>query len=253
MQTPGRTYMKPPVTEAICEFRFASSQPWDWTIPGLVYEKIRGQFPNKQQESAIEVTVGQVHQQAVQPQVKAGVGKMRFLNSDESALVQIAPNLLAVNHLKYPGWSDFKPVIAEQLKVYREVAAPDSLTRIGLRYVNKVVVPSGSIELEEYFNAVPKIPEPVPQTFGRFVFQVDVPYELGGHPSMLRLIVRSPQSPESERLVFDLDLDMFVGGDAVPGIDDAFEWIELAHKEVKKAFRASLTDKTHKEVFEEIG
>lgn len=34
----ARTYNNPPLIEAVCDFHFSSSQPWDWTIPGLFYE-----------------------------------------------------------------------------------------------------------------------------------------------------------------------------------------------------------------------
>lgn len=53
----ARTYNKPPLIEAVCDFRFSSTQPWDWTIPGLFYEQIRLDFPNKNQLSTIETTV----------------------------------------------------------------------------------------------------------------------------------------------------------------------------------------------------
>lgn len=45
----GRKYRNPPLIEALCEFQFVPTQPWDLTIPGFFYEKVKNDFPAKQQ------------------------------------------------------------------------------------------------------------------------------------------------------------------------------------------------------------
>lgn len=45
-----RKYKHPPIVEALCEFQFIPSQPWDITIPGLLYDRINSEFPVKQQK-----------------------------------------------------------------------------------------------------------------------------------------------------------------------------------------------------------
>ncbi|MBI3245436.1 MAG: TIGR04255 family protein [Deltaproteobacteria bacterium] len=245
-----RIYNTPPVIEALCEFRFKSSQPWDWTIPGLVYEKVRGQFPKKRQQNVLEVAM-QPDENKVLPQMKTGVERMQFLNEEENALVQVGPDLLAVNHLPpYPKWDAFKTLILEQLTVYRNIANPEALTRIGLRYINRIEIPAKSIELEAYFHAFPRIPEPIPQAFPSFVLHVDVAYEKPS--SVLRFILGSAPSETPEKLTFILDLDMVGSGENVPSMEQLGNWIEVAHEHVEAAFDASFTEKTHKEIFAEV-
>jgi uncharacterized protein (TIGR04255 family) len=86
-----RTYNKPPLIEAVCDFRFSSPQPWDWTIPGLFYERIQSDFPNKNQLSTIETTVdaneGKVVQQT-QP-------KMQFISRDGTSAIHVRFVLVA--------------------------------------------------------------------------------------------------------------------------------------------------------------
>jgi hypothetical protein len=36
-----RRYEETPLVEALCEFRFLGNEAWDWTIPGIVYERIK--------------------------------------------------------------------------------------------------------------------------------------------------------------------------------------------------------------------
>lgn len=245
-----RIYDKPPVIEVLCEFRFKSAQPWDWTIPGLVYEKIREKFPKKRQQNVLEVET-QPSEDKVLHRMKAGVERMQFLNQQENAFVQVGPDLLAVNHLPpYPKWDAFKRLILEQLAVYRDVANPESLARIGLRYINRIEIPDKRIGLEQYFRSLPQVPEPIPQTFPSFMFHVDVAHEKPF--SVLRFIFGSAPSESPENLTFMLDLDMFGIGENAPSLEQLTNWIEVAHDRIEAAFDASFTEKTHREIFAEV-
>ena len=50
----GRRYKNPPVIEVVSEIRFSPDSEWDITIPGMLYEKIRGTFPIKEQKTVFE-------------------------------------------------------------------------------------------------------------------------------------------------------------------------------------------------------
>jgi len=182
--------------------------------------------------------------------MKAGVAKMQFLRNDESALIQIGPDLLAVNHLRpYPSWKTFKTIILENLRIYREIADPRTLIRIGLRYINRIEIAREKIPLEEYFQTLPQVPDSIPQDLESFLLQIEVPYD--DPVGRLRLIFGPAPSATIGTLAFMLDLDFYTFGEKCPAIDIADEWIEAAHTRVEQAFDASLTKKTHKEVFEE--
>ncbi len=44
-----KRYNNPPLVEALCEFQFDADVPWDLTLIGLIYDKLQGLFPKKQQ------------------------------------------------------------------------------------------------------------------------------------------------------------------------------------------------------------
>lgn len=244
-----RTYKKPPVVEAVCEFRFEASQPWDWTIPGLIYDRIKSEFPKKRQQNVLEVAM-QPGEGKISQEVKAGIAKMQFLREDETALVQIGPDLLAVNHLRpYPAWPTFKTLILKQLQIYREVANPKSLKRIGLRYINRIDMRETDFTVEEYFRALPNLPDPVPNIFASFMVRIEVPYE--DIKSRLTFVFGTPPV-KAEKPSFMLDLDMFVLGKDAPQLDQVSDWTEAAHERVEKAFEGTFTDKTRREIFEEV-
>jgi uncharacterized protein (TIGR04255 family) len=247
----GRLYENPPIVEAVCEFHFEPSQPWDWTVPGLVYDKIKDEFPKKHQRNIVEVEM-HAEQQQVAQRVKGGVAQMQFLRDDERALIQVGPDLLTVNHLKpYPKWGIYQAMIIHALQVYRQVANPKGLKRIGLRYINRIQVPEPIFEIEDYLLAVPSVPQSVPQAFRVFIQRVEIPFERVNGLLILQSALGVPEESESAKSALMLDLD-FVTLDATSvTLDAAMEWVGQAHDEVENTFEACITPKA-RALFKEV-
>jgi uncharacterized protein (TIGR04255 family) len=246
----GRKYQAPPVVEAVCEFRFAPGQPWDWTIPGLMYDKIKGAYPKKKQQNLMELQF-QAKAEEAPPQVTGGIAKMQFLNDAETALVQVGPDMLAVNHLRpYPEWTKFKDMLFSNLEVYKQVALPKGVSRIGLRYINRVEIPSRTFLLPDYFNAFPLVPNPIPQRFAQFIQRTDIDYP--DAQGQLRLILGTAPETNDKVCAFMFDLDFYTNVTGVLKMDEIVPWVDRAHTELEKAFVACFTDKTHTEIFKEV-
>lgn len=243
----ARTYNKPPLIEAVCDFRFSSSEPWDWTIPGLFYEQIRDSFPNKHQVNVIETRVDQSESKIVQQSQT----KMQFISQDGTAVIHVGPDNLSIHQLPpYSGWEHFKARVLKYLSVYCETANLESLANVILRYVNRVDIPYTEFELEDYFRILPQVPTPIPQMFPRFLLNVDVPYHL--LRSNLR-ITFGTAIPEGEaKIAYLLDLSMFSLTSAAPSKDEVSDWLEVAHKHLEDAFDTAFTERTHCEIFEEV-
>ncbi len=244
---PGK-YRNPPVAEVVCAFAFASSAQWDLTIPGLLWEKFRGDYPHVEPINMMQVTVNLGLQQVTQQP------SVRFLSEDRNNIVQLAPNQLSIHRVNgYMGWVNFRPQVLGALELYREIAKPDGLTRIGLRYLNHVELAAGRIELEDYFCVMPKVPEPIPQTFRAFLTQVNIPYggsESGVPESWLRITFGTADSDQPNQMRFILDLEMSTPEGTLP-LESAAAWLDTAHARLDEAFTAAFTEKTHREIFGE--
>lgn len=246
----GRLYENPPLVEVLCEFQLEPSQPWDWTIPGLVYDKVKKEFPKKKQQNVIEMEA-RVEQNELMPSIKkGGVTRLQFLREDETALIQVGPNLLAVNHLRpYPTWGRFQKMIKSSLAVYREVAYPKALKRIGLRYINRLEIPEAEVRIEDYILAVPQIPEPVPQVFATWIQRVEIPFvDSNGMMVMQSGLVKHE---EPNKITFLLDLDFITLDVRDINLENATNWLEKAHAAVEKTFEVCITDKS-RALFKEV-
>jgi len=245
-----RKYNRPPISEAICEFQFTPEKEWDWTIPGLVYQEIKDEFPQKRQEKAFEFNIaplaGKVEQSV------GSLSKMQFVRQDNTAMVQIGPDLLAINILPpYPGWETFESLISRQLEIYVKVAQPNTFKRIGVRYINKIVLPTSGIETTEYFHYYPRLPETVEQRHGAFWMRVVHTYA-DERDAMIFQMGQAPEQQSVEgKLTILVDLDYYLGVPGAVKLSDGLEWVSQAHAQIETMFEASITDNTRK-LFGEI-
>lgn len=243
----ARMYSNPPLIEAICNFRFANSHPWDWTIPGLFYERIRDKFPHREQTNVLE-TIMDANQgkfvQQMQPRIQ-------FLTEDRTTVMQIAPYNLSIHQLQpYTSWCHFNELILKYLLIYHEIANSPELIRIALHYVNRIEFSQTELELEDYFNVLPQIPDPIPQVFPSFLVNVDIPYgtSIGG----LRITFGTVLAEASDKFAYVLDLDMSSSNEYVPPINQVSGWLDTAHYHIKVAFDASFTNRARHDIFEEV-
>ena len=245
----GKKYKNSPIVEALCEFQFIPSHPWDMTIPGLFYEKIRNDFPEKKQQMGFGVGF-QPKEKSVEQKIEMNQ-RIQFLRTDKTALVQVAADLLVINHLKpYPTWDIFKPILFKNLDLYKEIANPKGFKRIGLRYINKIDIPSESIEMSEYFNFYPPIPKDLPQIHSDFNMQVEIPYE-NERDRLLLTLTKGKAIPEKSDIIsIILGLYHVMVIPEKVSFDEVEEWTEKAHTIIEKAFESCITDKC-RTLFEE--
>lgn len=238
-----KRYTHPPLVEAICAFQFAPGAPWDATILGLVYDRLKEDFPVKAQAP------GPLFNITIAAAPSTSTERMQFRRADNHALVQVGPDALTVNHLTpYCGWPDFRVMIESALDAYREVAAPVGLVGISLRYINRLNIPVAMAEEEEdgvdirhYLLAHPIVPEGVPQMFFEWAQRVMIPFEAAQQV----LVVQSGTASNSEEypFVFLLDLDARPFEGQAVSLADALDWLEGAHTNIEIVFENCLGPK----------
>jgi uncharacterized protein (TIGR04255 family) len=53
-------YNNSPIIESICEFRFTEDTNWDITVPGLIFEDVRTEYPYKEQRTTQEISLSPI-------------------------------------------------------------------------------------------------------------------------------------------------------------------------------------------------
>jgi uncharacterized protein (TIGR04255 family) len=243
----SRKYANPPLEEALCEFKLTSETRFDLTIPGLLYERLKGAFPHKDQVTIQEVELIQ-EQEGFQQQIRTSE-RMRFLTEDRKMLVQVGTRLLVINALKpYPHWEGFKPGIEMAWKSLLDAIEVQGLERIGLRYINRIDIPDQSVELSEYFEFYPFVGQRLPQQMVSFLTGVEFSYVDDRDHCSVRL---TPISGSAGKRLFMLDIYYFLAQPRAVEVENALAWVEEAHSRVEDVFEGCITDKL-REIFAEV-
>lgn len=244
----GKKYKNPPVVEALCEIYFHESK-WDSTLPGLFFEKVKENYPKKRELEQIGVQVS-ISKEAQATQAQRGGPRIQFIKEDGSRLIQIENNLLVINQLRpYPRFEDWKPAVDEMLKYYSEVAQPKGVRQMGMRYINRIIIPAAKIKMEDYFNLYPEVPKGLGTIHGKFMMRLEIPPKHKGHRLMVTFGTTPPESPETSAEMLDI-YDIFVLPQPFP-IEDVDRYIIEAHGNIEAAFENSITSKA-RELFEEV-
>lgn len=236
-----RKYKNPPIVEALCEIFFNGSQ-WDSTIPGLFFEKIRDTYPKKRELEQIGVEVS-ISKDIQGSKVMRGGRRIQFLKEDGSQLVQIERDLLVVNQLRpYPRFEDWKPIIGKMLNFYYEIAHPEGVRQIGIKYINRIVIPKSTFKMEDYFYLYPQVPQSLGEKHGKFMMRLEIPPTNQGH--LLIVTFGTAPAKASEKTVEVLDIYDIYNKSGLLTLNEIEKYIIEAHENVEMAFENSITENT---------
>lgn len=141
------TFNNPTIAEALCEMHFQTADGTGLSNGSFdrVADALRSDYPqHKDQETQDYEAVVGPQGVAVKP-VGSPSKKRVFKHKEREHLVQVGSNILTVNELSnYPGWKVFEPDILSSLESMAKAEGIKSLSRIGIRYINKI--PRGNEE-----------------------------------------------------------------------------------------------------------
>ncbi len=247
-----KKYAKPPLVEAVCEFRFSDDTKWDLTVAGLLYEKVRNSFPNKEQRLFQQLEVAQSLEGFQQKQKTEE--RALFFNKDRTAFIQVGARMLAINCLRpYPEWPGFRGYINHGFTALKEIVDVRGVNRLGLRYINRIEIPNdsdqGITDLGVYFDCRPFLGSRLPQDMAGFILGVLLPFEAGRDNCKIVLTGTLPEQPNHQAFSLDIDYSTITVL-AVPP-DKIGEWIEAAHRNLESAFEGCINDPL-RVLFEEV-
>lgn len=233
-----KQYQNPPIKEVICAFKFNKSSQWDPTIPGIIFAKIKEEFPIREKGQHIETELIFGNEESVQPKVK--LSERAVLKSpNHPIMVQISEHNLILNHITpYTSWENFLKYIDMVLNAYVESAEPINLDRIELRYINEfpyTLFENNQLALENYFDFYPHTGVQFDDVvFDSFVTGIQFPFEKN---STQRIEMTSTQNG------FIFDLQCIINNPEV-GISfrDSLPWLDVAHNQIQKYFEGSIKD-----------
>ena len=156
----AKKYKNPPIEEALCEFTFAHSaqgQQIDLTLPGRfqMHPSIKGEYSGPARTQNVQTIANAPNNPAFA--IHDVIFRIQLPTVDGTRLISIGANTLAVTVLRpYEGWEAFKPRIRCALKAFSEVTGLSPVMRIGVRYINRIVVPTANAKPTSFLLFIPE-------------------------------------------------------------------------------------------------
>lgn len=200
-----------PIVEAIIEVRARAEVSWE---EEAIQAQIKAQLPDYPQADShrefrheVKMAPGQEPQQTL---LDLGWKGLRLRSSDNLHIAQFNRDGFVFNRLHpYESWEQ---LIGEGMRlwdIHRKIARPSEVQRLGLRFINRILLPPKYTDFEDYLKAPPKVPDGLDLPFQGFFHNETL--AVTGHPYAINIIrtIQQSQPPEHDRIGIILDNDVF--------------------------------------------
>ncbi len=243
-------YKNPPIVEAILDIR--ATLPPDISLSHLqVFQDIvKVDYPLKKErrflEGGVQFKSGSVPEFKVSPEKIDG---LLFHAADGKSIVQARLDGFTFNKLRpYSDWEKFSAEAKRLWAEYLKIAKPISVSRVALRYINRIELPVPFSDFKEYVRTIPEVASGIPQGLGSFFVRLVIPNEAIGATAIVTETIE-PVQPGTNKLPLMFDIDVFKEASLSPTSPEVWEIMEKLRGYKNQIFDKSLTDKT-KELFQ---
>lgn len=240
-------YPFPPIIEAVAEFVF--EQEIDFDEQKRISQKVNSFYPNERVEIGKQINFD-FKKEKVEIKEIDKIIRRRSENEDE--IFSIGGASLVVSKLPiYDGWEVFLSRIKRDWDEAKSVTGYRKISRIGLRFVNRIDLPfeSDLVSIEDYMNLGLNYPAPLgPMITSSWRSEHPVD-DLG---AMLILSMAKVESPLPKHMGLLLDIDVAKVLDVPQKDDDIFSYLEKARVFKNSVFELSIKDEARKRFFDDL-
>lgn len=239
-----------PITEALIDIRVKLPSQTDVAKLAAFHDSIKQRYPAKQERVSwrghIEVKASPVAHAS--QSAAGGPDGYLFTSADGRQVVQARLNGFTFSRLKpYDKWETLRDEAHELWEQYIRTASPEVVTRVALRYINRIEIPLPMRDFKDYILTTPEIAPELPQGLDSFFMRLVIPDPKAQAAAIVTETVE-PIDESSNRLPLIFDIDVF--RTAAFNVQDSVMWetFEILHDLKNDIFFKSITPKA-KELF----
>jgi len=196
---------KAPIVEAVLDIRVVPSVPWDEAkLQNALKEKL-SDYPKKE---TLRETKFQVPPGTATPVVEdSGCVGLKYHSTDNVHISQFNKGAFVFSRLKpYQDWGHFSQEALRLWTIYCELLKPIEIRRIGLRFINRLVIKQQAVELADYYKNPPSSIKDLNWPLAGYLHQdrVQVPES----PYFTNVIKTVQNTPGEIGLLLDIDVFM---------------------------------------------
>ncbi len=242
------TYPHAPITEAVIDIRVAPRDGLAVDDLRAIGSKLGPRYPQTRDQIKISGAMvvgtppGAATMQNATTVEHSKVG-FQFVAATGDRLFNAQLDGCSFNKLApYESWERFQAEGRELWSAYRRVVEPSSLTRVALRYVNRLDLPLPFDDFRKYLNTAPEVGSGMPQGLSNYFMQLQIPYD----ELEAMVILNTAMIPAVREGVVSivLDIDIFRTQNVPQDEDSLWAFAERLRHAKNAIFEASITDAT---------
>lgn len=200
-----------PIVEAVIDIRGRAEEPWE---ESAIQARLKAQLPDypkvdshREFRHELKMAPGE---EPLRGLLDLGWKGLRLQSVDGLHIAQFNRDGFIFSRL-YP-YESWEQLIEEGMRlwgIYREIARPSEVQRLGLRFINRILLPSNDVNFEEYLKVPPKLPDGLDLPFYGFLHNETL--SVTGHPYAINIIraLQPFQPPDHDRVAVILDNDVY--------------------------------------------
>lgn len=213
MSDPATEYphlSKAPIVEAVIDFR--GKLPSDFKLDA--FQPLRTQlaqdYPGFEEQQIVQQTIKHEAGSAAEVSTRfSGLHGYRLLSRDGKNVVQLRRDGFTFSRLSpYTRWDEVFAEAWRLWSLYVDAAKPVEVSRIAVRYINRMLFPLPFSNPEEYLKAPPMTAEGWPTEMRAFLSRV-VMYEPKSDVSVNVIQALEPQVPGQSDVAIIFDIDAY--------------------------------------------
>ncbi|MBV9215791.1 MAG: TIGR04255 family protein [Acidobacteria bacterium] len=238
-------YKNAPITEALIDVRVELPSDVGFSSLDPLRERVKKAYPREESQFLGKTTISLGSPQIKSTSERSNLG-FRFFSVDEKQILQARINGFTFSRLApYETWERLRDEARILWNVYQDVMHPAQITRIAVRYINQINIPSLRAELKDYVNTYPQLSDRIPanlRDFNSFLMSLQLPQEDLKGMAIINEAIGRRSAPDTIPLI--LDLDVFVEHPVIKEDDQIWELLEQLRDRKNLYFEGCITDKT---------
>ena len=232
-----------PIVEAVVELQVSLPSGTTSATPDGVREELAAEFPRseKLRSGTFQFQIGKASEPPSSMASSEDVGT-RFTSEDGRRIVDFGLKAFTFHWLApYTEWKDLRTTSQRLWDVYVRAMQPMAITRMGVRFINRLSVPSSAKDLGEYLVPGPVVPPGLPQSIQSFLSRIEI---VDVANRRLGIIVEAVEGlmEDGKNLSVLLDVDAIKTDSLLPGDTGIWEIADGLRAFKNDLFFNSVTD-----------
>lgn len=241
--TSGTRYPHAPITEAVIDIQVTASVSVDQLAKAVTGES---DYPTVEKLHAASGAMVFGPEANTSATAKTELVGYLCRSTDGLQIYQARRNGFTFSRLaEYTSWAEISGEARRLWAKYRSIATPTDITRIALRYVNRLDIPLPLQDFFIYLRTAPQLSPDLPQGLSGYFMQLQLPVpDIQGACVINQTIIEPPAKPNTVAVV--LDIDVFRISDVATDETHLWEQLEQLRHEKNRIFESCITDEARR-------